>query len=770
MRRGGAGRHRRASPVHFRRAATGSTRTRPARPAPDDRPSGSTLWRLRELRARAPAVGRGRLPLPLRRPRQPARRAPLRARRGARPDAGARRDGRIVALPELERMSVGVRSRRSARVPVASARRRARLHWNRCCCTSGRRSTSRPPRRSRGHRTGFARIEGSGWGSRWSSAARAPSATSRSRRVRDASSPAGRGGRRSSSPTRRRSRSSRSTPTPSRIVSARRRGLVYPYELIVRARSTGGTFVEHDLDDDGELVPVDRPAGHNKAGIVVGLIRNLTERYPEGMQRVDAARRPDAALGSLAEPECRASSPRSTSPSGSSVPVEWFALSAGAKIAMDSGTENMDWVAAVLRRIIEFTQAGGEVNVVVAGHQRRRPAVLERRGDDAHAHQGHPRDDARERDGAHRQAGARLLRRRVGRGQPRHRRLRAHHGPQRPGAVLGAPTSPAPATCCSPLRAHATSRPASASRAAPTATTRSTATSAAAPHERGRLRLHDGRRRSSPTATNPDRKKPFDIRARDARGGRPRPAAARALGRACATPRRRWCGTRTSAATRCALIGIESRPLPRYGSVPADGPGTWTSGTLFPLSSKKVARAINAASGQPPARGARQPVRLRRLARVDAPPAARVRRRDRARGRQLRRPDRVLRGLPLPRRRVRGVLAASQRQHRGGRARGRVRVGDRRRAGRGGRVRPRGRRAHAQATRGSSALDEQIAGAERRRARAPAGRARERCDRRALGEARRGGRRVRRRSTASSAPSRSARSTASSRPPSCGPT
>ena len=34
---------------------------------------------------------------------------------------------------------------------------------------------------------------------------------------------------------------------------------------------------------------------------------------------------------------------------------------------MDSGTENMDWVAAALRRIIEFTQHGGEINVVVTG-------------------------------------------------------------------------------------------------------------------------------------------------------------------------------------------------------------------------------------------------------------------------------------------------------------------------------------------------------------------------------------------------------------------
>jgi acetyl-CoA carboxylase carboxyltransferase component len=45
------------------------------------------------------------------------------------------------------------------------------------------------------------------------------------------------------------------------------------------------------------------------------------------------------------------------------------------------------------------------------------------------------------------------------------------------------------------------------------------------------------------------------------------------------------------------LLGIESRPLPRRGPLPADGPEGWTAGTLFPRASKKVARAINAASG-----------------------------------------------------------------------------------------------------------------------------------------------------------------------------
>jgi acetyl-CoA carboxylase carboxyltransferase component len=36
------------------------------------------------------------------------------------------------------------------------------------------------------------------------------------------------------------------------------------------------------------------------------------------------------------------------------------------------------------------------------------------------------------------------------------------------------------------------------------------------------------------------------------------------------------------------------------GFVPADGPDQWCAGTLFPLSSKKVARAINAASNNRP--------------------------------------------------------------------------------------------------------------------------------------------------------------------------
>ena len=76
---------------------------------------------------------------------------------------------------------------------------------------------------------------------------------------------------------------------------------------------------------------------------------------------------PTKALGAVSEPECRRIIAAIDLAERMQVPLEWFALSAGARISMDSGTENMDWVAAALRRIVEFTQAGGEINVVVAG-------------------------------------------------------------------------------------------------------------------------------------------------------------------------------------------------------------------------------------------------------------------------------------------------------------------------------------------------------------------------------------------------------------------
>jgi acetyl-CoA carboxylase carboxyltransferase component len=98
---------------------------------------------------------------------------------------------------------------------------------------------------------------------------------------------------------------------------------------------------------------------------------------------------------------------------------------------------------------------------------------------------------------------------------------------------------------------------------------------------------------------NPDRKKAFDIR-----------TLMRAVADQDHPVLERWAGmadadtavvqdTHLGGHPVC-LLGIESRSIPRRGFPPSDGPDTWTAGTLFPRSSKKVARAINAASGNRP--------------------------------------------------------------------------------------------------------------------------------------------------------------------------
>ena len=98
---------------------------------------------------------------------------------------------------------------------------------------------------------------------------------------------------------------------------------------------------------------------------------------------------------------------------------------------------------------------------------------------------------------------------------------------------------------------------------------------------------------------NPGRKKPFDIR-----------RVMRAVTDQDHEPLERWAHMRDAenAVTwdahiggyPVALLGFESRPVPRVGIVPPDGPEQFTSGTLFPMASKKVARFINAAGGGRP--------------------------------------------------------------------------------------------------------------------------------------------------------------------------
>ena len=99
--------------------------------------------------------------------------------------------------------------------------------------------------------------------------------------------------------------------------------------------------------------------------------------------------------------------------------------------------------------------------------------------------------------------------------------------------------------------------------------------------------------------TNPDRKKAFDIR-----------TVMRALADQDHATLERWVGMADAETAvvfdahlggfPVCLLGIESRTVPRRGFPPTDGPDTYTAGTLFPRSSKKAARAINAASGNRP--------------------------------------------------------------------------------------------------------------------------------------------------------------------------
>ena len=98
---------------------------------------------------------------------------------------------------------------------------------------------------------------------------------------------------------------------------------------------------------------------------------------------------------------------------------------------------------------------------------------------------------------------------------------------------------------------------------------------------------------------NPERKKPFDVR-----------SVMRAVTDQDSEPLERWKGwrggensvvwdARVGGISVC-MLGLESRPIPRRGFVPADGPPSWTSGTLFPQASRKTARAVTSASGNRP--------------------------------------------------------------------------------------------------------------------------------------------------------------------------
>jgi acetyl-CoA carboxylase carboxyltransferase component len=387
-----------------------------------------------------------------------------------------------------------------------------------------------------------------------------------------------------------------------KVVRMRQRGLPYPYEVVrmlappregAVAEFPPGEFVEHDLDGD-RLVPVTRAPGKNTANVVCGVLTNFTDRYPEGMKRVVLLGDPSKSLGSLAEPECRRIHAALDLAEQMKVPVEWFALSSGARISMTSGTENMDHIADVIRRIVLFTQAGGELNVVVMGinvgaqpywnaeatmlmHTKgilvmMPPSSMVLTGKRALDYSGgvSAEDDL---------------------GIGGYERIM---GPNGQAQYFARDVADA---CHLLLRHYEHSYVAPGERFPRPAPTTD-------PRDRDVLTAPHGGEFATigeifSDETNPGRKKPFDIRK----------VMAAAIDQDHA-PLERWADMRDAEIAvvwdahlgghPVEVIGIESQPLKRRGVAPADGPEQWTGGTLFPKASKKVARAINAASGSRP--------------------------------------------------------------------------------------------------------------------------------------------------------------------------
>jgi len=392
------------------------------------------------------------------------------------------------------------------------------------------------------------------------------------------------------------------------VVRLRQRGLMHPYEIIamitpgeesnVQSDFPRGGFQEYDLDDAFQLVPVDRPPGNNTSNIIVGLLTSFTDKYPEGMTRVALFGDPSRGMGSVAEPECRRIMAGLDLAEKMQIPVEWYAVSAGAKISMESGTENMDWIADVLRRLVEFTQAGFEVNVVVCGinvgaqpyWNAEATMLMHTKGilvmipESAMVLTGKQALDYSGGVSAEDNSGIGGYDRIMGpNGQAQyaardladacHILLRHYdHTYVMPGERFprrAATKDPIDRDVCNSPHGHVG------------VSTFATVGEAFDPE------------------TNPGRKRPFDIR-----------KVMRAAVDEDHEVLERWYGMRDAETAvvwdahvggyPVCLIGIESQPLSRLGFVPADGPTGWTAGTLFPMSSKKVARAINAASNNRP--------------------------------------------------------------------------------------------------------------------------------------------------------------------------
>ena len=382
-----------------------------------------------------------------------------------------------------------------------------------------------------------------------------------------------------------------------KVLRARRRGQVYPYELFGLVASSRGKAVELDLDEDGSLVEVDRRHGRNTAGIIVADVTTPTAVHPEGVRRIVLFGDPLKSLGSIGGDEADRIVAAIDRAENLGLPVDWFTLSSGARISMTSGTENLDAVAHALRRIVHFTQDGGEINVIVAGinvgaqpywnaeatmlmHTK---GILVMTPDSAMVLTGKQSLDF---------SGGVSAEDNFGIGG--HDRIMGPNGQAQYWAsdLAGAQQV---------LMRHYEHTYVAPGEQRPRDLPTSDADSrdiGSTPHVLEGSDFETVGEIFS-AAKNADRKKPFDIR-----------TVMRAVADSDHEPLERWAAMAdadtavvfdtTVGGMPISLIGIESKPTPRAGFLPADGPDSFSGGTLFPRSSKKVARAINASSANRP--------------------------------------------------------------------------------------------------------------------------------------------------------------------------
>jgi acetyl-CoA carboxylase carboxyltransferase component len=305
-------------------------------------------------------------------------------------------------------------------------------------------------------------------------------------------------------------------------------------------------------------------------------------------------------MGSLAEAECRRIIEALKLAKEKNIPLEWFALSAGAKISMETGTENMDWISLVLRYIVELTQQGLEINVVVNGinvgaqpywnaeatmlmHTK---GILIMTPEAAMVLTGKQALDYSGSVSAEDNIGIGGYERTMGpNGQAQYfatdineaiNILLQHYDHT---YVASGERFPRRAVTTDPFDRDV----------------------CVFPHSQINNQANEfvtvGEIFSD--KTNPGRKHPFEIR-----------RVLKAVSDQDHQPIERWSAMKDAETAvvwdahiggyPVCLLGFESHPIARKGFIPSDGPDQWTSGTLFPQSSKKIARAINGASNNRP--------------------------------------------------------------------------------------------------------------------------------------------------------------------------